>query len=162
MPIGCSFKSCWLRGWRELSGPIRLRKKNKCNFTLLLTLNEKLPFDVNTQSKSTLKFSFALNKIKLGSCIIILFLTSTAVLMIYEVIPTTAEGTFPQRTSMFLRTNFFLCIYLVPVTDFPLRTLAKVTGCYRLWFASLVTFVSSSTAVNNALPSPSSAGHRAL
>ena len=93
MPIGCSFKSCWLRGWRKLSGPITLRKKNKCNFTLLLTLNEKLSYNVNTHSKSTLKFSFALNKIKLGSYIIILFLTSTAVPKIYEVIPTTIEGT---------------------------------------------------------------------
>ena len=92
MPIGCSFKSCWLRGWRRLSGPITLRKK-KCNFTLLLTLNEKLPYNVNTQSKSTLKFSSALNKIKLGSYIIILFLTSMAVPKIYGVIPTTAEGT---------------------------------------------------------------------
>lgn len=165
MPIGCSFKSCWLRGMARVIWTSHIaKKKNKCNFTLLLTLNEKLPYNVNTQSKSTLKFSFALNKIKLDSYIIILFLTSTAVPKIYEVIPTTIEGTSnsPQRTSMFLRTNFFLCIYLVPVTDFPLRTLAKVTGCYRLWFASLVTFVSSSTAVNNALPSPSSTGHRAL
>ena len=58
-----------------------------------MTLNEKLPYNVNTESISTLKFSFALNKINLGSYIIILFLTSTAVPKIYEVIPTTAEGT---------------------------------------------------------------------
>ena len=141
-----------------------IAKKKQMQFHITLTLNEKLPYNVNTQSKSTLKVSSALNKIKLGSYIIILFLTSVAVPKIYGVIPTTIEGTSnsPKRTSMFLRTNFFLCIYLVPVTDFPLRTLVKVTGCYRLWFASLVTFVSSSTAVNNTLPSPSSAGHRAL
>ena len=70
-----------------------IAKKKQMQFHITLDSEWKIVQNVNTHSKSTLKFSFALNKIKLGSYIIILFLTSTAVPKIYEVIPTTIEGT---------------------------------------------------------------------